>query len=109
MSEGAPKPGVDYLGVTTAFYCHDGEGNFLFHRRSEQTRDEHGAWDPGSGKYEFLEVDSLEANALKEIDEEYGCKGVIDEQLPAHIINREHAGERTQWLATPLHSAHSAR
>ena len=27
--------GVDYIGVTVVFYCHDGKGNFLMHKRSK--------------------------------------------------------------------------
>lgn len=102
MAEGEPQVGVDYLGVTTPFYCHDGDGNFLLHQRGEACRDEQGRWDPGSGQFEFLEVDTLEENVLKEILEEYCCEGTVEEQLPAHIINREHEGRRTQWLAVPF-------
>lgn len=92
--------GVDYIGITTPFYCNDGKGNFLFHKRSLQTRDEHGRWDPGSGKLEFgLE---LEENVLKEVLEEYGCRGTIQEQLPAHSILREFDGKRTHWVAVPF-------
>ena len=47
------KPGIDYIGVSTPFYCHDGQGNFLFHKRSQKCRDEQGRWDTGSGKLEF--------------------------------------------------------
>jgi len=27
--------GIDYIGITTPFYCNDGKGNFLFHKRSQ--------------------------------------------------------------------------
>ena len=84
--------GIDYVGVTTPFYCNDGKGNFLLHKRSKNTRDEHGRWDPGSGKLDFgLE---FEENVLKEVFEEYGCKGEIQEQLPAHTILREWDGKK---------------
>ena len=33
-------PGVDYIGVTTAMFCHDGQGNFLLNQRSQHCRDE---------------------------------------------------------------------
>jgi hypothetical protein len=46
------NPGIDYVGITTVFFCHDGKGNFLFHKRSNKCRDEHGRWDLGSGKLE---------------------------------------------------------
>src|SRR3989338_1615145 len=91
------KPGQDYIGVSTTFYCHDGKGRFLFHKRSKNCRDEHGRWDTGSGQLEFGLTP--EENVLKEVLEEYGCKGTIQEQLPAHSIFREHDGHKTHWLA----------
>ncbi len=94
------KIGFDYIGVTTAFYCHDGRGNLLMHRRTKECRDEHGKWDTGSGKLEFNL--SLQENVLQEVLEEYGCKGEIDEQLPAHDIFREQNGVKTHWVAVPF-------
>ena len=47
------KPGIDYIGISTPFYCHNGKGFFLLHKRNQNCRDEHGAWDTGSGKLEF--------------------------------------------------------
>jgi hypothetical protein len=29
------KKGVDYIGVTVVFACHDGEGNYLFAKRGK--------------------------------------------------------------------------
>lgn len=94
------KIGFDYVGVTTPFYCHDGKGNLLMHKRSNQCRDEHCRWDTGSGKLEFNL--STEENVLQEVLEEYGCKGQIEEQLPAHDIFREHNGVKTHWIAVPF-------
>jgi len=94
------KIGVDYIGITTPFYCHDGAGNFLLHKRSKDCRDENGRWDSGSGKLEFGL--SLEENVLKEVMEEYGCKGEIVERLPAHDIFREQNGVKTHWVAVPF-------
>ena len=92
--------GFDYVGISTPFYCHDGNGNLLMHRRTKECRDEHERWDAGSGKLEFNL--SLEENVLREVLEEYGCKGEIQEQLPAHNIFREWNGEKTHWLAVPF-------
>ena len=75
------KTGVDYTGVAVGFYCHDGKGSFVFHKRSENCRDERGTWTNGGGKLEFGE--SPEAALLREIKEEYGCDGIIEEMLPA--------------------------
>jgi len=94
------KTGFDFIGVTTPFYCHDGKGNFLLHRRSKNCRDEHGAWDMGGGQVEFGEI--LEDSVLREVKEEYGCKGIIQEQLPAHSVLRIHQGKKTHWIAIPF-------
>jgi 8-oxo-dGTP diphosphatase len=94
------KPGLDYIGVSTPFYCHDGQGNFLFHKRTNNCRDEKGRWDNGSGQLE--QQLSISENVLKEVQEEYGCKGVIEEQLPPLDIFREEEGIKTHWLAIPF-------
>ncbi|MFA6004950.1 MAG: NUDIX domain-containing protein [Patescibacteria group bacterium] len=94
------KIGIDYIGVSTPFYCNDGNGNFVLHKRSKNCRDEHGAWDPGSGQLEFGQT--LEESVLREVEEEYGCKGKIQEQLPAHSILRVHDGKKTHWVAVPF-------
>jgi ADP-ribose pyrophosphatase YjhB (NUDIX family) len=93
-------PGKDYIGITTPFYCNDGNGLFIFHKRSKNCRDEVGRWDAGSGQLEFGLTP--EENVLKEIFEEYGCKAEIQEKLPAHSIFRELDGNKTHWLAIPF-------
>lgn len=94
------KIGVDYIGVTTPFYCNDGYGNFLFNKRGKNCRDEVGRWDPGGGKLEFGV--SLETNVLDEVMEEYGCRGTIQEQLPPQDIFRTIDGVTTHWVAVPF-------
>lgn len=92
--------GFDFIGITTAFYCIDEEGRLLMHKRTKECRDEHGRWDTGSGKLEFdLKV---EENVLQEVLEEYGAKGTVIGQLPAHDIFREQKGQKTHWLAVPF-------
>ncbi|MBP9782105.1 NUDIX domain-containing protein [Candidatus Woesebacteria bacterium] len=93
------QSGIDYIGVTTPFYCHDGKGHLLLAQRSSGARDEHGAWDPGSGQLEF--GSSIEENILKEVKEEYGCEAIIQKILPAHSILRTLDGKQTHWLAVP--------
>lgn len=93
-------PGIDYIGVSTPFYCNDGKGNFLLHKRSNKCRDEHGKWDPGSGQLEFGQT--IEESVLREVTEEYGCAGEIQEQLPAHSVLREWQGKKTHWVAIPF-------
>ncbi len=92
--------GIDYPGITTVFFCNDGMGNFLLHKRSARTRDEQGTWVMGGGKLEF--GSSLEENVLKEVAEEYGCRGIIQEQLPATAEVRFHDGAKTHWVVVPF-------
>jgi 8-oxo-dGTP diphosphatase len=96
----AMKPGIDYIGISTPFYCNDGKGNFLFHKRSKNCRDEQGKWDTGSGQLEFGLTP--EQNVLKEVEEEYGCPGVIQASIPAHSIFRIHDNCKTHWVAIPF-------
>lgn len=91
--------GIDYIGVSTPFYCFDEFGKLLIHRRSHNCRDEQGRWDPGSGRLEF--GDDPELNVLRELEEEYGCGGQILEVLPAISVVREE-GLRSHWLAIPF-------
>lgn len=93
------KPGVNYVGISTPFYCNDGKGHFVLHKRSKNCRDEQGRWDTGSGQLRFSQT--VEENVLREVKEEYGCKGEIQEQLPAHSIFRKQNGRMTHWLVIP--------
>lgn len=94
------NPGVNFVGVTTPFYCNDGQGRFLLHRRSNKCRDEQGRWEPGSGELEFGQTPK--ESVLREVFEEYGCVGKIQEQLPAHSILRQVQGHTTHWVAIPF-------
>lgn len=94
------RPGIDYIGVTTPFYCNDGNGNFLVHKRSENARDEQGVWDFGGGLLSFGEL--VEESVLREVKEEWGVEGQIQEQLPAHSMIRTLGGILTHWIAIPF-------
>ena len=94
------KIGYDYVGITTPFFCHDGKGNLLLHKRGLKCRDEQGKWDAGGGKLEFNL--SLEENVLQEVFEEYGCKGEIEERLPAEDLFRIFDGVKTHWITIPF-------
>lgn len=65
--------------VCVAFFAHDGEGNFAFHKRGKGARNHVGEWDCGGGSLEWGEDPSVAV--LRELKEEYGCSGVIDEAL----------------------------
>ena len=89
--------GTDFTGVTTVFFCHDGEGNVLLGKRSKQCRDEHGCWDPGGGglKFGVPVIDNLK----REVREEY-CTDILDyEFLGYRDVHREHNGNKTHWIA----------
>jgi ADP-ribose pyrophosphatase YjhB (NUDIX family) len=95
------KVGIDCIGVSTSFYCHDQKGKWLMHKRSQNCRDEKGTWDSGGGKLEFGLT--LEENVLKEIREEYGCDAVIEEQLPAiTLLRKSPEGANTHWIIIPF-------
>ena len=94
------KPGIDFIGVCTPFYCNNGKGKFLLHKRSINCRDEHGRWDTGSGRLGFYQTP--EESVLREVREEYGCVGKIQRRLPPQSIIRVWEGQRTHWLAIPF-------
>ena len=96
---GNMKAGVDYTAVAVAFFCNDDKGNFILQKRSENCRDERGCWDGGGGQLEFGE--ELGEAALRELKEEYGISGEIQEQLPSYAIAREQDG-KTHWIAVPF-------
>ena len=91
------KKGINYPGITISFFCHDGEGNFVMSKRSQNCRDERGCWDIGAGGLDL--GDSVEETLRKEITEEY-CTDILDfEFLGYRDLFREHEGQKTQWVA----------
>jgi len=91
------QKGTDYIGVSVVYFCHDGKGNVLFGKRSQNARDERGKWDIGGGGVEF--GDTVEDSLRKEIFEEY-CTDVLDyEFLGYRDVRREHDGKKTHWVA----------
>lgn len=88
--------GIDYTGVTVSFFCHDGEGNFVMHKRGAAARDEQGTWDFGGGGVKFNE--SLEDCLRREIQEEYGVILTSFEYLGFDEKFREHEGVPTHWI-----------
>ena len=90
------KKGVDFVGVSIIYFCHDGQGNFVMAKRGKNTRDEHGRWDIGGGGLEF--EDTVEETIRKEIKEEY-CTDVLDfEFLGYRDVHRENEGKLTHWI-----------
>lgn len=90
------KRGIDYTGVNVAFYCHDGKGNYLFHRRAPGARDSHGTWSCGAGGVHFNES-VLEA-LNREVEEELNTKPREVEFLGWGEAFREHEGKPMHWI-----------
>ncbi|MDR3546928.1 MAG: NUDIX domain-containing protein [Candidatus Pacebacteria bacterium] len=91
------KKGEDYTGVTIVFACHDGKGKYALQKRSVNSRDEQGTWDPGGGGLDF--GDTVEGTLRKEIKEEY-CADVLGfEFLGYRDVHRMHNGAPTHWIA----------
>lgn len=91
------QKGIDYPGITVVYFCHDGKGNVLFAKRSQNARDEQGNWDIGGGGVDF--GDTVEDTLRREIAEEY-CTDVLEyEFLGYRDVFREQNGKKTHWLA----------
>ena len=91
------RKGFDYTGITIVYFCHDGEGNHIMAKRSNQCRDEHGCWDIGGGAVEFGH--SVDQTLRKEITEEYLTEVLDYELLGYRDMHRKHNGEQTHWIA----------
>lgn len=91
------KRGVDFIGVTCVFYCHDGKRNLLLHKRSSKCRDEQGRWDCGGGAMEHGET--FEKTVRREVKEEY-CAEIKDLKfVSASNVLRDNNGTKTHWIA----------
>lgn len=90
------KRNIDYTGVNVAFYCHDGEGNYLFHRRGKSARDAHGTWSCGAGAVHFSEtiLDALN----RELVEEFNTMPLQTDFLGWGEAFGEHEGKPTHWI-----------
>ncbi len=92
------KKGIDHIGVSVVFFCHDGKGNFLLSKRSTNSRDEYGRWDPGGGGVNFGEP--ILSALKREIKEEYGANILETEFLGFRDVHRSDEKKRkTHWIA----------
>lgn len=91
------QKGIDYTGITIVYICHDGQGEYLFQKRSRNCRDEHDRWDIGGGGLEF--GDTVLGTLEKEIAEEYRTSVLGHHFLGYRDVHREHEGRKTHWLA----------
>lgn len=91
------KRGVDYIGVTCVFFCHDGRGRVLLQKRSANCRDEQGTWDCGAGSMEFGEE---WADAVRrEVREEYCVEPLEIKLAEVRNVLRDNQGTPTHWIA----------
>jgi 8-oxo-dGTP diphosphatase len=91
------RRGIDFIGVTCSFVCHDDKGRILLHKRSKNCRDEHGRWDNGGGAHEF--GSSLKETVIREIKEEYGVEPTDLKFIKAYDALRRLAdGTPTHWV-----------
>jgi 8-oxo-dGTP diphosphatase len=91
------RRGVDYIGVTCVFFCHDGNGKLLMNKRSNKCRDEIGRWDVGGGSMEFGEA--FEEAVKREIKEEYGSEPIDLKLVGPHNSIRKNGDTLTHWVA----------
>lgn len=90
--------GVEFVGVTTVFFCHDGQGKFLMSQRSQNCRDEKGRWEiPAGGlKWGVTAGD----NIRREVKEELNADAKTVEFLGYRdMLRTNDEGIKTHWLA----------
>ncbi|MBT3412640.1 MAG: NUDIX hydrolase [Candidatus Jacksonbacteria bacterium] len=88
--------GKDFIGVGVIYFTHDGNGNVLLNKRSNQCRDEHGRWDPGGGGVKFGE--RLEDALKREMMEEYCVEPLNIEYLGFREVHRDEKDGPTHWM-----------
>ena len=91
------KKGIDFVGVTVTFICHDGEGNFAMQLRGLHCRDEQGTWDVGGGGLELH--DTVLDTLRKEIKEEYSVDCLDIKFLGYRDMHRMDNEIKTHWIA----------
>lgn len=91
------QKGVDFIGVSVSYFCHDGKGNYLFQKRGKGARDEHGKWDCGGGGLEFGQT--IEDCLKTEIKEELCADALGSEFIGYHEAHRVQNGKPTHWIA----------
>lgn len=90
------RRGLNYPAITICYMCHDGQGNYLMNKRSQECNDEHGKWDFGGGRVEW--GDTIMKTVHKELHEEYCVEPVSIEFLGYHDLFRYPKKGKTHWL-----------
>lgn len=89
--------GISFVGVTTSFICHDGKGHIFMAKRGGKCRDEIGHWDNGGGGLKWGQT--AEANAIREIEEEYSVRPQKINFLGYRDVFRTQNDTQTHWLS----------
>ena len=87
------KPGINYPGLCVVFFCHDGQGNLLWQKRSANCRNEQNKWDVGGGA--VLHSEKTHQAMAREVREEY-CAEIVEVELLGH---REEIFDEHHWVA----------
>ena len=86
------------IRVSVIALVHDGKGNYLLGKRSQNCRDEQGKWDPGAGGgLKFGET--VEEGVRRETKEETDADVKELEFLGYRDVHRIQDGKPTHWVA----------
>jgi 8-oxo-dGTP diphosphatase len=88
--------GIDYTGMGITFFCHDGSGKYVLHKRTNKCRDEHGCWDFGGGGVKHGET--LEQALFREVVEEYTTPPIKYAHIGFRELHRMHEDKKTHWI-----------
>jgi 8-oxo-dGTP pyrophosphatase MutT (NUDIX family) len=88
--------GIDTIGVSIVFFCHDGHGHFVMDKRGPRCRDEQGRWEIGGGALEI--GDTVLSRLRTEVKEEYGCDILSHTFLGYRDVHRVQKGKKTHWI-----------
>jgi 8-oxo-dGTP diphosphatase len=92
------QKGIDFIGLCVVYFCHDGKGDVVMAKRSQNARDEKGLWDVGGGAIELH--DTIDNTLRKEIKEEYNCDVLNYEFLGYRELHRRiDDDKKTHWIA----------
>lgn len=97
-SELREHKGISFTGITVVFLCHDDLSRLFLTKRSKNTRDEHGRWDPGGGGLKHGQ--SVQENLLRELKEEYDVEPINTRFIGYYDAFRKTSdGDKTHWVA----------
>lgn len=90
------QKGIDHIGISVSYFCHDGKGKYLMNKRSSRCRDEQGRWDFGGGSIEF--GDTIEETLRKELKEEYCVEKFNSKFVGYNESFRELNNKKYHWI-----------